>query len=119
MVKKKFGQIGQLKKDMVDYYKELHAAPWSQVLNTISDCNLCNYNIFIKDDIVFAYFEYTGANYEIDMDRMAECTVTRKWWNHSQPCFKKFAMSESEEFYADMERIFYFDGVKNTARKPL
>ena len=54
MKKQIFGQIGRLKPEKVEEYKELHAHAWPGVLKTIEDCNLRNYSIFIREDLVFA-----------------------------------------------------------------
>ena len=94
-----FGQIGQLKKEKIDEYKALHAAPWPGVLKTIKECNLQNYHIYIRGDQVFAFYEYTGDDYEADMEKMAADPVTQEWWSHTKPCFV--------EVYVDMEEIFY------------
>ena len=64
MARRMFGQIGRLKKEKIEEYKTLHAAVWPDVLKTITECNLENYSIFIKGDLVFSYFEYTGTDYE-------------------------------------------------------
>ena len=48
MKKQIFGQIGRLKPEKVEEYKELHAHAWPGVLKTIEDCNLRNYSIFIR-----------------------------------------------------------------------
>ena len=60
MIQVIFGQLGRLKKDKIEEYETLHAAPWPQVIQTIYDCNLRNYSIFRHEDLVFAYFEYVG-----------------------------------------------------------
>jgi len=102
-----FGQIGKLKKDKIDEYCRLHENAWPDVLNTISECNLENYSIFLHDDLVFAYFEYIGEDYKSDMEKMARDPVTQEWWTHTKPCFEKYAIDPSDEFYHDMKQIFY------------
>lgn len=102
-----FGQIGKLKHDKIDEYCKLHASVWPDVLKTISTCSLRSYSIFLHDDLVFAYYEYTGTDYEADMAKMAEDPVTQEWWKHTRPCFEKFAMDPSSEFYHDMKQIFF------------
>ena len=62
MSRKVFGQIGRLKKDKIQEYRKLHmddvhTPHWEGVLRMIHDCNIRNYRIFIKDDLVFGYFE--------------------------------------------------------------
>lgn len=61
-----FGQLGRLKPEKIEEYEALHAAPWTEVLQTIHDCNLRNYSIFRESEQVFAYFEYIGDDYEAD-----------------------------------------------------
>ena len=72
MKKQIFGQIGRLKPEKVEEYKELHAHAWPGVLKTIEDCNLRNYSIFIREDLVFACFEYIGEDYDGEMEKMAQ-----------------------------------------------
>ena len=102
-----FGQLGKLKRDKIEEYCTLHAATWPGVLNTISACNLKNYSIFLQDDMVFSYFEYTGENYDADMAKMAQDTVTQDWWHHTHPCFETFAIDPQSEYYHDMRQIIY------------
>lgn len=102
-----FGQVGRLRPEKVEEYKALHLRPWPQVLQTISRCNLQNYSIFLHGDMVFAYFEYTGENFDADMEEMAKDSVTQEWWTHTHPCFAEYSMDPKSRFYADMEQIFY------------
>ena len=102
-----FGQLGKLKRDKIGEYCTLHAATWSAVLKTITECHLQNYSIFLQDDLVFAYYEYTGDDYEADMARMAQDPVTQDWWAHTHPCFEERAIDPNSEYYHDMRQIFY------------
>ena len=65
------GQIIGLKPDQIEVYERLHAAVWPEVLAMISACNIRNYSIFRHGELLFAYFEYTGNDYEADMAKMA------------------------------------------------
>ena len=104
-----FGQVGRLKPEKIDEYCSLHANPWPEVLKTITDCNLRNYSIFRHGELVFAYFEYVGDDYDADMKKMEADPVTQQWWTHTKPCFEKYAMSPVSAFYHDMEHIFYYE----------
>lgn len=108
MGKRIFGQLGTLKREKIDTYKTLHKNAWPDVLKTITACNIQNYSIFIHDNLVFAYFEYVGADYEADMKKMEADEVTQEWWTHTKPCFEKYSISEESEYYHDMEQIFYY-----------
>lgn len=108
-MRKIYGQIGRLKKECIEHYKELHAAAWPGVLETIHACKLQNYSIFLQDDLVFGYYEYTGDDYEADMAKMAADPITQQWWKQTRPCFTKYNDLSREPFYQDMEQIFFFE----------
>jgi L-rhamnose mutarotase len=101
---RRFGQIARLKPDMISEYDSLHAAVWPDVLKMIQDCNLRNYSIYREGDVLFAYFEYTGIDYEADMAKMAADPVTQLWWTHTHPCF---VQEKEGVFYTDMKEIFH------------
>lgn len=107
---RRMGQLGKLKPEKISEYRALHQAPWPEVLDMIKQCNIENYTIFIHEDLVFAYFEYVGENYQKDMAKMEEDETTKEWWKHTKPCFKKYAISSESEFYHDMEEIFNDQG---------
>ncbi len=107
MQKKIFGQIGRLKSEKIGFYCKLHADVWPRVRKTITECHLQNYSIFLHGDLVFAYFEYTGEDYDADMEKMAKDPVTQEWWEHTKPCFETYAMDPQSEFYHDMKQIFH------------
>lgn len=113
-MKKIFGQIGRLKPECIEGYRRLHEVDvhtprWAGVLDTIHQCNLRNYSIFIQDDLVFGYFEYVGEDYNADMEKMARDPVTQEWWAHTRPCFTKYKADSPEAFYTDMQQIFFFE----------
>lgn len=109
MQRRVFGQIGKLKADKIEEYKKLHANPWPGVLKTIKACHLDRYYIFLQGPYVFATFLYDGDDYDADMKKMEEDPVTQEWWTHTKPCFETYAVSDSSEFYHDMEQIFSFE----------
>ncbi|WP_394923997.1 L-rhamnose mutarotase [uncultured Robinsoniella sp.] len=102
-----FGQIGRLKRDKITEYQSLHANVWKEVIQVIRACSIEDYSIFIHDDLVFSYFEYTGNDYEKDMALMEADEVTQRWWTYTRPCFEKCAFSADSEYYHDMRQIFY------------
>jgi L-rhamnose mutarotase len=103
---KRFGQHAKLKPECVEKYKCLHAAAWPDVLKTIHACNLRNYSIYLIGTDLFAYFEYIGEDFDVDMDQMAADPVTQDWWTKTKPCFEKH---DQQIYYLDMEEIFHYD----------
>lgn len=103
---KRFCQRAFLKKEKIEEYRRLHAAVWPDVLKIIKACNLENYSISIMDNMVVSYFEYTGDDYDADMDKMAADPVTQEWWKHTKPCFEGH---DQGVYYEDLEEIFYYE----------
>ena len=101
---RRFCQRGFLKPEKVEEYSALHAAAWPDVLKTIRECNLQNYSISILGEMVVAYFEYTGEDYEADMRKMEAAPVTQEWWKHTKPCF---ARHDEGVYYEDMDCLLY------------
>ncbi len=56
-----------IKPEAIEEYKRYHAAVWPEILNKITECNIRNYSIFLKDNLLFAYMEYHGDNKEADL----------------------------------------------------
>lgn len=104
---KRYGMVIKVKPEMVESYKHLHANTWPQVLQRITDCNIRNYSIFLRDGLLFSYFEYVGDDYDADMARMAEDPVTRAWWKLTDPCQEPVDSAGEDEWWAPMEEVFH------------
>ena len=103
---KRFGSVIGVKPDKLDYYKQLHAEPWPEVLAMIHQCNIRNYSIYLFGDQLFSYFEYIGDDYEADMAKMAADPKTQAWWKETDPC--QFPLVEGEK-WAPIEEVFHTD----------
>jgi len=106
---RRFGMVIRLKPDKVEEYKELHRNVWPEVLKTIKECHIQNYTIFYKDGYLFSYYEYTGDNYEKDMEKMAADPITQKWWALCKPCQEPLKTRKEGEWWAEMEEVFHLD----------
>ena len=106
---KRYGQVIKVKPDKIDEYKKLHAAVWPEVKKIITDCNIRNYSIYLKDGFLFSYYEYVGNDYDMDMKKMAADPITQKWWEVCEPCQEPIENIETGEWWANMEEIFHQD----------
>jgi len=106
---KRFGQVIELKPEGVDEYIRLHREVWPDVLEIISSCNLRNYSIFVKDNLLFTYFEYSGTDFDKDMAKMASHPETQRWWAVVKPLMNPIKSASADEFWADMEEILHLD----------
>ena len=106
---KRYGMVINVKPEKIDEYKKLHTAVWPDVLKTISDCNIRNYSIYLKDNTLFSYFEYTGSNFDADIAKMAADPVTQKWWDVCKPCQQPLETRNTGEWWANMEEVFHHE----------
>lgn len=106
---KRYGQVIKVRPEKKERYKELHAAVWPEVMKTITECNMRNYSIYLKDDYLFAYFEYVGDDFDADMAKMAADPITQKWWDECIPCQEGLETRLEGEWWANMEEVFHQD----------
>ena len=106
---KRFGQLIGVRPEHFERYKKHHAAVWPEVLDMIKKCNMQNYSIYYKDNMLYAYFEYTGSDFAADMARMAADPKTQEWWSIMEPMQKPVDTRKSGEWWANMEEVFHID----------
>lgn len=106
---KRFGQVIRLKPEGIEEYVRLHQKVWPEIKGMISVCHLRNYSIYLKDNLLFAYFEYDGVDFESDMRLMAGHTETQQWWALVKPLMEPLETAGTDEFWAEMVEIFHLD----------
>ena len=106
---KRYGMVIRVYPDKIEEYKKLHASVWPDVLMKITQCNIRNYSIYLKDNQLFSYFEYIGDDFKADMDKMAADPVTQRWWDVCKPCQEPLETISEGEWWADMEEVFHHD----------
>ncbi|CAE7593475.1 rhaM [Symbiodinium microadriaticum] len=100
-----------IKPEKIAEYKELHAKAWPEVLAKISDCNIRNYSIYLREpeNLLFSYFEYHGDDYEADMAKMGEDPDTQRWWTFTDPCQEPLTTASDGAWWSDLEEVFHHD----------
>ena len=106
---KRYGQTLGVRPEKIEEYVRYHAAVWPEVLKTIHDCNIRNYSIFLKDQTLFAYFEYIGEDYAADMKKMAADPKTQEWWAIMEPMQAPIPTRAEGEWWAQMKEVFHTD----------
>lgn len=106
---KRFGQLIGVKAECLEDYKKYHAAVWPEILDMIRQCNIHNYSIFYKDGMLFAYFEYTGDDFDADMAKMAADPKTQEWWAIMKPMQSPIETRAEGEWWASLEEVFHTD----------
>jgi L-rhamnose mutarotase len=107
----RMGMVLGLKAEKVADYKKLHAEVWPGILDMISACNITNYSIFLKqpENLLFAYWEYTGEDFAADAAKMATDPLTQKWWDVCMPCQVPLDTRKEGEWWSMMEEVFHCD----------
>jgi L-rhamnose mutarotase len=106
---RRYGSVLKLRPECIESYKAYHAEVWPGVLDMIRQCNIGNYSIYLKDDSLFGYFEYHGADFAADMAKMAADPKTQEWWAIMKPMQVPLETRREGEWWADMEEVFHLD----------
>ncbi len=98
-----------VKPEEIDAYRAAHRAVPADVLRTIRDCNIRNYSIFLRDSVLYSYFEYVGDDFAADMAKMAADPATQEWWRRVGPMQEPCPDRAAGEWWAAMEEVFHVD----------
>jgi L-rhamnose mutarotase len=107
---RRFGLINRLLPEKVEEYKRIHQEVWPNVLSLLQECRLRNYSIYLKDQLLFSYFEYEGNDFEADFARIGSDPLSHRWEEHCKHCFEPPADPERRkqfDWWETMEEIFH------------
>ena len=106
---KRFASVIGIPPESVERYEALHAAVWPAVLERISTSNIVNYSIYRYGELLFAYMEYDGPDFEADMAAMAADPVTQEWWDVCKPLQRPVEDRAEGHWWKDLPEIFHVD----------
>jgi L-rhamnose mutarotase len=107
---RRYAQIISLRPEDEAEYIRYHAEVWPTVLQTIAECNIRNYSIFLREGMLFAYFEYHGTDYAADMQKMAADSETQRWWKIMDPMQMPVPDAAEGEKWSSLTEVFHTDG---------
>ena len=105
----RYGTVIRVLPEKLEEYKALHANPWPDVNQKLKDVHIRNYSIYYRDGYLFSYFEYTGSDFEADMEKMARDSLTLEWWKLTDPCQQPVESAGEGVWWAPMEEVFHLD----------
>ena len=108
---RRFGQVIGLKPEAEEEYKRIHVKIWPEVEAAIREAGIRNYSIFLKDGMLFGYYEYHGPDEEFDV-RMAQLSkVSREsgWWDITEAMQQPLETRAPGEWWANMQEVFHQD----------
>jgi L-rhamnose mutarotase len=106
---RRIASVIRLRPEKEAEYRALHEAVWPSVLATLRAANVTNYSIFLRDDLLFSYLEYTGDDYAADTARIAADPETQRWWTLTDPCQQPLDTAAEGERWAPAEEVFHAD----------
>jgi L-rhamnose mutarotase len=108
---KRMGMVIGIAPERVAEYRRLHAEVWPAVLARIAASGIRNYTIFLREpeNLLFASWEYHGADLAADMAAIAADPETQRWWTFTDPCQRPLASRAPGEHWAAMEEVFHVD----------
>ena len=109
MTARRYASVICLKPEREAEYRELHADVWPSVQRRLTESHIGNYSIYLRDGYLFAYFEYTGNDFDGDMAAMRDDPETRRWWTFTDPCQQPVDTAEPGEWWAPMDELFHLD----------
>jgi len=106
---KRYGAVIGVRPEAIEEYKKFHSAVWPEVLDMIRNCNIRNYSIFLKDDLLFGYWEYHGTDFQRTWRRWRLIPRRRsggKSWNR---CNVRLNPAPPANGAASMDEVFHLD----------
>lgn len=82
----RYGTVIRIRPERRDEYLALHKEVWPEVEATLKRAHIQNYTIFLHDDLLFGYYEYTGSDHAADQALIASDPDTQRWWKLTDPC---------------------------------
>ena len=104
---KRLAQTIRLRPERREEYLVLHRAVWPGVEAALRAANVRNYSIFLRQDILFSYFEYSGDDFAGDMASIAADPETRRWWQLTDPCQEPWAETGTGGQWSDLTEIWH------------
>ena len=107
-----YAEAIELRPEMEEEYRRLHANVWPEVVAAIKKANIRNFKIFLTEiegkKYLIKFFEYTGDHAQKDFASIAEDPTTRaKWWPLTDVCQKRLAGTPEGEQWKPIEMIMH------------
>ena len=105
----RFASVIRLRPEHEANYRALHSDVWSGVLAALDRAHIGNYSIFLRDGLLFSYYEYSGQDHAADTAVLAADPATRRWWTLTDPCQQPLETALKSQRWAPAEEVFHHD----------
>jgi L-rhamnose mutarotase len=105
----RIGMVIGIKADQIVAYEALHAASNAGVRDLLEKYHMHNFSIYMRqlDDgkyYLFGYYEYTGADYKADMEKLGAEPRNKKWLSVTGPMQVPLP---GEQTWAMMKEVYH------------
>lgn len=97
-----------LRPEKKEQYCQMHAHPWPEVLEEMSRRHHTRHSVYCVGNYLFQYLEYTGEDFERDMEEMGANPVMQKWWALCRECVMPLPGTDGGA-WSLLEEIFHND----------
>ncbi len=104
----RFGSLIKLRPEFEERYIILHKHTFPGVLKRIRDSNIRNYSIFLREEMLFSFYEYIGQDHDVDIRQIGKDTITQEWWKLTDPMQEPLTSRKEGEWWASMDEVFFF-----------
>ena len=116
--RQRYGSLIRLKPEYEERYIILHRHTFPGVLERIRDSNIRNYSIFLRDGMLFSFFEYVGTDYAGDMEKIGADPVTCDWWKLTDPMQVPLETRREGEWWAKMPELLHLEQENGFENEP-
>jgi L-rhamnose mutarotase len=108
---RRMGMMIGIRPERLPEYRRLHANVWPEILERLRASHMRNYSIFLREpeNVMFAYWEYHGTDFEADSAAIAADPKTKEWWAICGPMQVPLETRATGEWWASMEEVFHLD----------
>lgn len=104
---RRIAQTIRLRPEHREEYLALHRDVWPEVEAALLAANVRNYSIFLREDMLFGYFEYVGEDFDADMANIAADPATQRWWKLTDPCQEPYPGTGTGGQWSDLTEIWH------------
>ena len=108
---RRIAEIVHVRPDAIAEYRRIHAEVWPTVLARLEASHITNYSIYLREpeNLLVAYYEYTGDDLAADKAAIAADPETQRWWTVTDPMQQPLASVADGGWWASTEEVFHLD----------
>ncbi|HEY5980949.1 MAG TPA: L-rhamnose mutarotase [Microlunatus sp.] len=102
-------EIVHVRPEAIAEYVEIHAEVWPSVLRRLAASHITNYSIHLRqpENLLIAYYEYTGDDLTADQAAIAADPETQRWWRLTDPMQQPLDSVPDGGWWASTEEVFH------------